>query len=144
MANSHEKLIPGLSYVFDGATATYVQSRESSTFFPSSGKQYSVSGVRVLTFDLTKGAEGIVDPATVMLCFTLQNLSADAHLRLLSNSPLCLFHRLRVLAKGKLVEDIGYLHRLEEMFDILLPLNRRKSQSLMMMVTIGLVKSTIS
>ena len=31
------------------------------------------------------------------------------------------------------MEDIGYLRRFEDMFDILLPLNRRKSQSLMMM-----------
>ena len=35
--------------------------------------------------------------------------------------------------KGTLVEDINYLHRMDEMFEKLLPPQRRKSQALMMM-----------
>ena len=71
----------------------------------------------MLRFELTTGGDAFVDPATVRLAFTLKNLG-DKDLRLLSNSPLCHFQRLRILAKGQLVEDISYLHRLEEMFDI--------------------------
>jgi len=35
--------------------------------------------------------------------------------------------------KGTLVEDINYLHRTENMFDILLPPQRRKRQALQML-----------
>ena len=35
--------------------------------------------------------------------------------------------------KGTLVEDINYLHRTENMFDILLPPQRRKSQAMQML-----------
>ena len=52
---------------------------------------------------------------------------------MLANSPLCLLQRLRVLMKGTLVEDINYLHRVENMFDFLLPPQRRKSQALQML-----------
>ena len=35
--------------------------------------------------------------------------------------------------KGTLVEDVNYLHRTENMFDLLLPPQWRKSQALQMM-----------
>jgi len=38
-----------------------------------------------------------------------------------------------VLMKGTLVEDINYLHRTEDMFDLVLPPQRRKSQALQML-----------
>ena len=132
LASARERLIPGLEYSPGALTAQYVQKREATTFCPSGANQYSVNGVRVLRFELTTGGDAFVDPSTVRLAFTLKNLSAVRHLQLLSDSPLCSFQRLPVLAKGQLFEDISYLHRLEQMFDILLPLQRRKTQSLMM------------
>ena len=105
LAHAHDKLIPGLSY-HPRETANYVDKREASTFFPSGGNQYSVNGARVLRFELNTGGDAFLDPATVRLAFTLKNLG-DKDLRLLSNSPLCVFQRLRILMKGQLVEDIS-------------------------------------
>ena len=86
----------------------------------------------MLRFGLTSGGYDFVDPATIRLAFTIRN-DGNAPMKLLSNSPLCLFQRLRVVMKGTVVEDISYLHRIEEMFDKLLPPQRRKMQSLGMM-----------
>ena len=112
-----------------------MRSRQAATVFPSGGNQYSINGVRALRFELQSGGDMFLDPATIRLAFTLKNLdaTADNNLRLLANSPLCLFQRLRVLMKGTLVKDINYLHGTENMFDILLPPQRRKSQALQML-----------
>ena len=127
LSHASEQLIPGLSYTL-GPTAQFVRSRQATTFFPSGGNQYSITGVRVLRFELQSGGDMFLDPATIRLAFTLRNLETTAirPLKPLDNSPLCLFQRLRVLMKGTLVEDINYLHRTENMFDILLPPQRRK------------------
>ena len=132
LSHTTDELIPGLTYTL-GRTAQFVRSRQATTFFPSGGNQYSVTGVRVLRFEIQSGGDMFLDPSTLRLAFTLKNNDAANDLRLLSNSPLCLFQRLRVLMKGTLLEDVNYLHRTEEMFDILLPPQRRKSQSLQMM-----------
>ena len=75
-----------------------------------------------------------LDPATIRLGFTLKNddVGANKALKPLSNSPMCFFQRMRVLMKGTLVEDINYLGRVENLFDILLPPQRRRSQSIQM------------
>ena len=75
----------------------------------------------MLRFEVQSGGDHFLDPATLRLAFTLKNGSNTLPLKLLSNSPLCLFQRLRVLMKGTLIEDVGYLHRTEELFDRLLP-----------------------
>jgi len=132
LSHTTDELIPGLTYTL-GKTAQFVRSRQATTFWPSGGNQYSVSGVRCLRFEIQSGGDMFLDPSTLRLAFKLKNNDAANPLRLLSNSPLCLFQRLRVLMKGTLVEDINYLHRMETMFDVLLPPQRRKTQSLQMM-----------
>lgn len=133
LSHASEQLIPGLSYTL-GPTAQFVRARHCTTFFPSGGNQYSVTGVRVLRFELQSGGDMFLDPATLSLAFTLKNNNATAGnlLTPLSNSPLCFFQRMRVLMKGTLVEDINYLHRIEHLFDILLPPQRRRTQAMQM------------
>ena len=128
LSHASEELIPGLSYTL-GPTAQFVRNRQSTTFFPSGGNQYSVNGVRVLRFEIQSGGDMFLDPATLRLAFTLKNNDATAGnlLRPLSKSPLCFFQQLRVLMKGTLVEDINYLHRVEHLFDVLLPPQRLRT-----------------
>ena len=97
-SHASEQLIPGLSYTLR-PTAQLVRSRQATTFFPSGGNQYSINGVRVLRVELQSGGDMFLDPSTVRLAFTLKN-NAGAARKLLSNSPPCLFQRLRVLMKG--------------------------------------------
>jgi hypothetical protein len=132
LAASTEVLVQGLSYA-KKPTAQYVTGRTSHTYFPSGGNQYSINGVRVLRLDLQTAGDDFLDPATVRLAFKLINKNATNPLALLSNSPLCIFQRMRVLCRGTLVEDVNYLHRIVQMFHILLPEQRRKAESLQMM-----------
>jgi hypothetical protein len=128
LSHASEQRIPGLSYTL-GPTAQFVRARHSTTFFPSGGNQYSITGVRVLRLELQSGGDMFLDPATIRLGFTIKNNNATATNLLipLSNSPLCFFQRIRVLMKGTLVEDINYLHRVEHLFDVLLPPQRRRT-----------------
>jgi len=106
---STETLIHGLSYA-ENATAEYVKDRSSVTYFPTGGNSYSPTGVRLLRFELTTNADDFLDPGSVRLAFTLVNNDATNPLRLLSNNPLVVCSRLRVLCRGSAVEDIPYLH----------------------------------
>jgi len=94
LSHASEQLIPGLSYTL-GPTAQFVRSRQSTTFFNSGGNSFSVSGVRVLRFEIQSGGDMFLDPSTLRLAFTLKNEGTQG-LKLLSNSPLCVFQRLRV------------------------------------------------
>jgi hypothetical protein len=131
---SRETLIHGLSFV-QPAEATYLKDRTAATFFAVGGNSYSPSGVRLLRFQLTSSGDDFLDPGSVRLAFTLVNeaTAATATLRLLSDNPLCVFQRMRILARGSWVEDISYLHRTVELFSILTPPERRKAVSSQMM-----------
>ena len=131
---STEKLIHGLSYV-ETATAEYVKDRSSVTFvcFPTGGNTYSPSGVRLLRFEMVTNGDEFMDPGSVRLAFTLVNVDSTKTLRLLSNNPLVVCQRLRILARGSVVEDIPYLHRNIELPSILLPPQRRKTLAMQMM-----------
>ena len=122
----------GLAYAGE-ATAAYVKDRTSATYFPTGGNSYSPTGVRLLMFELVTTPDDFLDPSSLRLAVTLINNDADSPLRLLSNHPLVVVQRLRVLARGQLIEDINYPHRTVEMFSILLPPQWRKTLSMQMM-----------
>jgi hypothetical protein len=134
LEGSREKLIHGLSFV-EEAEASYLKDRVAATFFSTTGNTFSPSGVRLLRFTLTSSADDFLDCGSVRLAFTLVNEStaANAALRLLSDNPLCVFQRMRILARGSLVEDLSYLHRTVELLSILTPPERRKTLSAQMM-----------
>ena len=96
LSHTTDELIPGLAYSL-GKTAQFVRARQATTFFPAGGNQYSIAGVRVLRFEVQCGGDHVLDLATLRLAFTLKNGSGARPLKLLSNSPLCLFQRLRAL-----------------------------------------------
>ena len=129
---STEKLIHGLTYI-ENATAEYIKDGSSVTYFPQGGNTYSPSGVRLLRFNLTSNGDDFLDPGSVRLAFTLVNNDAAKPLKLLSNNPLTVCQRLRVMANGSVVEDIPYLHRNIELLSILTPPQRRKMLSTQMM-----------
>jgi len=129
LSHESEELIPGLSYTL-GPTAQFARDRQATTlFFP-----LEVTNTPSQGSELQSGGDMFLDPSTLRLAFTLKNDDATANhlLRPLSNSPMCFFQRMRVLMKGTLVEDINYLHRVEHLFDLLLPPQRRRTQSLQM------------
>ena len=102
LEGSQEKLIHGLSYV-GNAQASYLKDRSSMTYFPNTGNSFSPSGVRLVRFELTSSGDDFLDPGSVRFAFSLINDSPDSTLRLLSNNPLCIFQRMRILARGSVV-----------------------------------------
>ena len=127
-----ETLVPGLAYAKE-PTASYISAKTSHTFFTVGGNTCSPTGVRVLRFEMQTNGDDFLVPASLRLAFKLINQDAAKSLSLLSNNPLCVFQRLRVLCRGTLVEDINYLHRTVDMFNILLPEQRRRANSLQML-----------
>ena len=87
----------------------------------------------MLRFELVTNGDDFLDPGSVRLAFTLVNNDATKPLKLLSNNPLVVCQRLRVLARGTVAEDIPYLHRNIELLSILTPPQRRKMLATQMM-----------
>jgi len=100
-----------------------VISHTASTFFAAGGNQYSPTGVRLLRFQISDG-HSFLDPMSLRLAYTIRNDAAQP-MELLATSPLCLSQRLRILLNGQLVEDVNFLHRTDQMFEVLQPLGRR-------------------
>jgi hypothetical protein len=65
--STEDSLIDSLSFKLN-ASANYIQSRRSVSFFPQGGNQFSPNGTRVIKFMLT-GSESWVDPSTVRVQF---------------------------------------------------------------------------
>ena len=98
----NDKLIESLSYKLDNS-ASYVVSRESSTYYAVGSNEYSPKGVRVIKL-LINGSDWL-DPSTVRVQFDLVNNDAAKPLRTLSGG-WSFIRRLRVLSQGALIEDI--------------------------------------
>lgn len=100
-----------------GATASYVLSRRCATFYPSGASEAMMPGTMV-SIPLT-GDNFWLDPSTVYVQYTLRNANAAAsniHLRPGTDHAGCPFSRMRVLARGVVVEDIQFYHRVHTMF----------------------------
>ena len=92
-------LIDALSFKHH-AGGSYVTDRRSVRYFSMGSNVYKPSGGnRVLKFQLASGNNGWLDPQSVMVFFTVQNLdkSNNKKLRFISGNPACLFRRVRVL-----------------------------------------------
>ena len=111
-----DQLVDGLSFKLNPGSS-YVQDRQSVSFFPSGSNVYSTtSGTKVLRF-VINGDDWLDASNTLRIFFDIRNLEA-APLRVLGG-PHCFFRRLRILAGNQLVEDIDYYARTHQMFDIL-------------------------
>ena len=106
--------------------ASYVTNRRSVTFFPQGGNDYKPLGVRMIKFNMT--SDQWLDPSTVKLFFTVQNLStgnSGVELRPKVPGPYCFFRRCRVLVAGQVCEDIDMFNRVSQMFHVLQPAEKR-------------------
>ena len=119
-------LVDNLQYKL-GEGASYVDRRESCTFFPLGSNIYSPSsGNKVLRIALNADG-GFLDPSTVRFNFTVRNngavLSSGSpaapdytknRLRPLSG-PWCFWRRMRILCNQTVVEDFTDYARVHEM-----------------------------
>ena len=113
-----DHLIPGLSFKLN-PSASYVQSRDSVTYYPSVGNAYSSSGVRVAKVVLS--GDAWLDPSTVKVMFTLNNGDGTNVLEPLSG-PWSFIRRYRCICGGQTVCDIDNYNRTYQQLHQLLPL----------------------
>jgi len=110
-------LIDGLKFKLPNS-ASYVQERESSTFWATGSNTYkSTEGVKVIRFQLNGDDNNWLDPSFVIVQFELKNESTDTNKKLRPiGGPHLFFKRLRVLAGSQVVEDIMDYGRTVELF----------------------------
>lgn len=125
ISGSEDRLIDGLHFGSRN-TASYIVDRNQATFHPTSASAWQPSGVRLLRFNLAD-VSGWLDPSTVRLCFTLNNLkSPAATMTPITDSPLGMIRRMRILASGSAVlEDIESYNRCYQLMAELQPGQRR-------------------
>ena len=124
IANSVEDhLIEGLSFKLRPG-ASYVTDRRFVTFFPSGSNTYSPIGAKVIKIVLADS--NWMDPTTIKFMYKLTNKDgAAAHLLKPLGGPHVFFRRARLICGGVVVEDIDYYNRVHQMFDTLLPAEKR-------------------
>ena len=113
-------LIDNLSFKLNKGSS-YITDRKSTTFWSTGSNVYRPSsGNRVLKFSLND-EHGWLDPQSVMIYFTVQNLDTTLFRRLrpISVNPAVFFRRGRLLAGSQVLEDFNDFGRLSEMFDML-------------------------
>ena len=111
-----QHLIDGLNYKITPGGAAYVVGRASSTYFPSSGNDFSFSGVRSIRIPFT--GEGWMDPQSAYLSFQVVNRDTTAdtstaaqRIELLSGVH-SVFARVRILLGGQELESIDNYGRI--------------------------------
>ena len=102
-----DHLISGLDFRAGSGSANYVQQSRFVRFQAESGNKFSSTSSRVIRFRLSDSC--YLDPTSVRLCFTLQNLSQADNLTPVT-PPGALFSRLRMFAGGQLCEAVSYTH----------------------------------
>lgn len=131
-------LVDNLQYKL-GEGASYVDRRESCTFFPLGSNVYSpTQGNKVLRISLNADG-GFLDPSTVRFNFTLVNNGtviktgtpavqdySKNRLRPLSG-PWCFWRRMRVLCNQTVVEDFTDYARVHEMVEQMQNTNVREN-----------------
>ncbi len=124
-----DELLEGLQYKA-GKGASYVDRRESCSFFPLGSNIYSATnGNKVLRIAIN--SDGFLDPSTVRFNFTLINkATGQKRLRPLSG-PWCWWRRLRVLCNQTLCEDIFNYNKLHEQYEQMQNTNVRNNDDVM-------------
>ena len=124
-------LIDNLSYKLNKGSS-YITDRRSVSFWPNTTNTYkSNSGSRVMKFSLNGEDNSWLDPQSVRIFFTLQNLDIGAlnnKLRPLS-PPYCFFRRMRIIAGNQVVEDFDNYNRVHHMFSKMMSQGARKDEA---------------
>jgi hypothetical protein len=111
-----DNLVEGLSFKLKPG-ASYVTNRRSVTYFPQGSNIYSVSGTRVIKFNIT--GDQWLDPQSLRLMFQVKNKHETVDLEFLNYDPNIMFRRVRLIAGGQIIEDIDNYQRLSCMFNAL-------------------------
>ena len=124
-------LIDNLSFKLNKGSS-YIQDRRSVSFWPTGSNIYkSNSGNRVLKFSLNGEDNTWLDPQSVRIFFTLQNLDLgdyDNKLRPLSPA-YSFFRRMRIIAGNQVVEDFDNYNRVHHMFSKMMSAGARKDEA---------------
>ena len=116
--SADEVLVDSLSFKLP-ASGNYVTERRSVTFLAEGSNVYSPdSGVKIMRFKLN--GENWADPSTFRIMFDVVNGDNNGvkKLRPIGRAH-AFFNRLRVSARGQVLEDIDNFNRVSEMFHIL-------------------------
>ena len=123
-------LVDNLSFKLNKG-ASYITDRRSVRFYPSGSNVYRpTSGNRVLKFSLNAEDNAWLDPQSVRVCFTVQNLDQDFGRKLRPLSPpYSFFRRMRIIAGNQVVEDFDNYNRVHHMFSKLMSQGARKDEA---------------
>ena len=127
--SADEVLIDSLSFKLP-ASGKYVTDRRSVTFHTEGSNAYSPqAGAKVLRFRLA--GEGWADHSTFRVMFDVVNDDNDGVKRLRPiGRPHAFFRRLRIAARGTIIEDIDNFNRVSELFHILQSSDSRLNDSI--------------
>jgi hypothetical protein len=117
-ASAEDYLIDSVSFKLPN-TASYVIDRRSVSYWTAGANEYaSGTGSKVARINIT--GDGWLDPSTVRLSYTLENMdgTVNHNLRPLTG-PWGFFRRARCMVGGAIVDDIDYYNRVHEMLHIL-------------------------
>ena len=135
-AAQEDFLIPGLNFKLP-QSASYVSGRRFATFFPQGSNIYTPNGgTRLIRFVLSD-AQNMLDLSTFRLAFELTNTDGARLLWPQGHPGQCWFQRVRIYIGGTLIEDILLANRVSGMLDLLKPANRRWSESLELLGSVG-------
>jgi len=121
IAVANDKLVEGLKFAVPDV-ASYVNSRESVTYWPSGGNSYAPNGVNVIKLQLN--GDNWLDCRSVKLFFNLKNTGASK-LSPRHPGPWPFFRRARLVIGGQTVQDTDYFNRTTHMFHTLKSAERR-------------------
>ena len=125
--NNDDHLIEPLNFRLNPG-ASYITNRRFVSFFPSSASTYSPTNVRVIKLQLND--DNWLDPTTVKLHYTLNNLDGTNPLRTVSKSPNVFFSRARVLMGGQVIQDLQDYNRNTELMRNLMDVDRAANDAI--------------
>ena len=110
-------LVDNLSFKLNKGSS-YITDRRNVRFYPSGSNVYRpTSGNRVLKFSLNAEDNGWLDPQSVRVFFTVQNLDQTLNKKIRPLAPpYSFFRRMRIIAGNQVVEDFDNYNRVHQMF----------------------------
>ena len=116
------KLNKGSSYITDRRSVRFY-SQSTNVFRPTSGN-------RVMKFSLNGEDNTWLDPQSVRVCFTVQNLDDNLNRKLRPLAPpYSFFRRMRIIAGSQVIEDFDNYNRVHQMFSKLMSQGARKDEA---------------
>ena len=122
-------LVDNLSFKLNKGSS-YITNRRSVRFYSQSTNVFRpTSGNRVMKFSLNDES-GWLDPQSVRVCFTVQNLDETLNRKLRPLAPpYSFFRRMRILCGSQVVEDFDNYNRVHQMFSKLMSQGARKDEA---------------